>query len=439
MRIGILGAGIAGLSAGYFLRNSLEDIQIHEASGVVGGLARSFKWHGFDCDLAPHRLFTNDEQLLKEMMELVPMVKMRRRSQIFLQGRWVLDPVNAVELVWKFLPFRSWELLWTYLFRQKYAEDSFESLVLGKFGSGLNKLFFKPYSEKLFGIPAKEISASWGRRKLRVGGIKDMIRRNSKLYFKYFYYPKVGGYGAICERIHQEVQQYVRLHSRLTAVQALPDNRGYRCRFERDGETVEESFDVLITSLPLSFFAKLLGLDLKLRFRPARLTYFLLKRRQATANHWFYFADGNFLINRVAEFKNFAINGLPEDQTVICCEVTQVESYSVDKVISELKSAGVLAEKDIVDMKTIDIKQAYPIYDITYEEQMKRAEVFFANHPNIYHVGRHAQFAHKDVDEIFDDAKKVAVQVLQQKDRACSSPMQSRPRVPIRSGIQMGC
>lgn len=425
MRIGILGAGIAGLSAGYFLRDKVEDLQIHEASGHVGGLARSFRWHGFDCDLAPHRLFTNDEELLKEILALVPMEKKRRKSRIFLQGRWIQDPVNAVEMVLKFLPFRSLELVWTYLLHKKHHEENFESMVLSKFGSGLNKMFFKPYSEKLFGIPANEISASWGRRKLRVGGLKDMIRRNSKLYFKYFYYPKKGGYGTICESIHQKVKQYVNLGSRLVAVQPLPENSGYRCRFSRHGSIVEEEFDVLITSLPLSFFAKLLGLDLKLRFRPARLTYFLLNRKHATDNHWFYFADRAYLINRVAEFKNFADNGLPEDKTVICCEVTQVERYSKAKVVAELKSVGILEEGDILDMKTIDIQHAYPIYDVSYEEQMKRSEQFFALHPNIYHVGRHAQFAHKDIDEIFDDAKEVTAQVLQQKSVPSLVPIRS--------------
>lgn len=406
MRIGILGAGIAGLSAGYFLRQSFEDIHIHEASDAVGGLARSFLWHGFDCDLAPHRLFTNDTALLEELLALVPMEKKRRKSRIFLQGRWINDPVNAVEMVLKFLPIRSLEIVWTYLFRREQPEDNFDSMVLGRFGSGLNKLFFRPYSEKLFGIPATQIAASWGRRKLRVGGLKDMLRRNSKLYFKYFYYPQKGGYGSLCEHLYRQVRSFVRLQSRLIGVAPLNRNTGYRCTFEQRGKTVTEEYDVLITSLPVSFFAGLLGLDLKLRFRPARLTYLLLDKKRMTDNHWFYFADGDYLINRVAEFKNFADNGLPEDRTVICCEVTQVDRFSLGKIVAELASAGILEEKDVLDSKIIDIKHAYPIYDLAYEGEMKRAEHFFAGHPNIYHVGRQARFAHKDVDEIFDEAKK---------------------------------
>jgi protoporphyrinogen oxidase len=407
LKIGILGAGVAGLSTAWFLRRHFDDVQVHEASHQVGGLARSFRWHGFDCDLAPHRLFTNDQALLEEMVALVPMNKVRRSSRILIRDRWIQDPVNAIEMTLKFFPWPSLKLVWTYLFHKKHQEENFEAMVLSKFGSGLNEMFFKPYSEKLFGIKADQISAAWGRRKLRVGGLKDMIRRNSKLYFKYFYYPKEGGYGAICERLHQDVKPSIRLGSRLVGVWPNPVAPGYRCEFEQNGTTVVEEFDILVSSLPVSLFAGLMGLDLNLRFRPARLVYLLLNKPSASDSHWFYFADAKYLLNRVAEFKNFADNG-PVDKTVLCCEVTQVEQYSFDRVIADLEAAGVMRRHEVLDSMTIDIKHAYPIYDVDYENQIKRVDKFFADHPNIYHVGRHAQFAHKDVDEIFDEAKRVA-------------------------------
>ena len=411
MRVGILGAGVAGLSTAYFLRRHFDDIQLHEAADFTGGLARSFKWHGFDCDLAPHRLYTNDEELLKELLEMTPCEKMRRRSRIHIQGRWIQDPVNAVEMVLKFLPFRSMHIVWTYLFHKKLPEDSFEHLVLSKFGAGLNKMFFKPYSEKLFGIPATQIAASWGHRKLRVGGVKDMIRRNSKLYFRSFYYPKQNGYGAICERLHRDVEPFLRLNSRLTRI-APNGAGGYRCEFDEQGKTIVEEYDYLVSSLPISYFAKLMGLETSLRFRPARLTYLLVNKSRLSDNHWFYFADRDFIINRVAEFKNFASGSVPADKTVVCCETTEVQNWSLERVIEELSQGGLMAPGDVLDHKVIDIKQAYPIYDLAYEEQMARVEDFFAEHPGVLHVGRHAQFAHKDVDEIFDEAKHVAARLV---------------------------
>lgn len=423
MKIGILGAGVAGLSSAYFLRAEFPDLQVHEASRHVGGLARSFKWHGFDCDLAPHRLYTEDKALLDELLALVPMARLRRRSRIYLQGKWIRDPVNAPEILLKFLPRRSLRVLWHYLFRRQTADDSFEALVLSKFGAGLNELFFKPYSEKLFGIPASEISAEWGRRKIRVSGLRDMLQRRSKLYFKDFYYPLQHGYGATCARLYEEVRDNVRLESRLVALSRNAAG-GYLCTFADAAHVVSTAeFDVLISSLPVSYLAHLLGLELNLRFRPALITYLLLARARATDNHWFYFADRDFIINRVAEFKNFAGNGVPADRTVLCCEVTEVDKFSPERVIDELVRTGIIERADVLDVKTIELPNAYPIYDRGYEQEMERARTFFAAHPNIYHVGRQARFAHKDLDEIFEEAKQVAAQLIARKADAAGADL----------------
>jgi protoporphyrinogen oxidase len=419
MKIGILGAGIAGLSSAYFLKDSFHDLQVHEASLQVGGLARSFKWHGFDCDIAPHRLYTQDHELLAELLALVPMARVRRRSSIYLQGKWIRDPVNAVEMVFKFFPGKAARIVWHYLLRRNHGDASFESLVLTRFGAVLNEMFFKPYSEKLFGIPANEISAEWGRRKIRVAGLRDMVRRQSKLYFKYFHYPRRGGYGAISQRLYAEVKDRVRLDSRLVALRRDEATLRYVCRFaDAAGAERTEEFDALISSLPLNTFARLFGLELNLRFRPARITYLLIDRERVTDNHWFYFADRDFVLNRVAEFKNFAGEDLPHGRTVLCCEVTDIERFSVERVVAELAETGIIKPREVLDTKVVELAHAYPVYNRGYEEQMRRARDFFAAHPRVHHVGRHAQFAHKDIDEIFVEAKRLARRITSQAPHA---------------------
>jgi protoporphyrinogen oxidase len=414
MKIGILGAGVAGLASAYFLKDRFPDAEVHEATREVGGLARSFVWHGFDCDIAPHRLYTQDRELLAELLALVEMERVRRRSSIYLRGKWIRDPVNAVEMVFKFFPGRSARIVWHYLFRRDRGDASFESLVLSRFGAGLNEMFFKPYSEKLFGIPAGEISADWGRRKIRVAGLRDMVRRQSKLYFKEFYYPRRGGYGAITRRLYEEVKDRVRLESRLTAVRREEATGRYVCRFANSaGDEQSREFDALVTSLPLDAFARLFGLELSLRFRPARITYLLIDRERVTDNHWFYFADREFVLNRVAEFKNFVgRERLPAGRTVLCCEVTDVERFSTDRVVAELSETKIIKPSEVLDVKVIELANAYPVYDLAYGGEMRRAADFFAAHPNVHHVGRHAQFAHKDIDEIFDEAKRLAGRII---------------------------
>ena len=97
-RVGILGAGIAGLSSAWLLEKNGVDAVVFEEQAYAGGLARSFQWHGFWCDFAVHRLFTNDEEVLQQLIALVPMGRHIRRSRIYLAGKWLRDPLDVVEL-----------------------------------------------------------------------------------------------------------------------------------------------------------------------------------------------------------------------------------------------------------------------------------------------------------------------------------------------------
>ena len=435
VRIGILGAGVSGLSAAYFLQSQSVDVNtddaetgdikievdIYEAADQTGGLARSFKWHGIWCDIAPHRLYTQDKKLLQELMRLVPMHEVKRSSKIFIRNKWINDPVNPFEILLKFFPKKSLFIFFSYVKARLTSagdQSSFEGMVLSRFGSGLNEMFFKPYSEKLFGIPANKISAEWAKRKIRISGVKDMLKKDTRIYFKYFYYPDRGGYGAISQKLYQSVAENVHLQTKLTAIKQHKDSasgvtQSYTCSFEDgNGKSFTRDFDILISTLPLNAFSQLLGLDINLAFRPARLVYLNVNKSNLTGMHWFYVADAAYRINRVAEFKNFSLDYDAADNSVICVEVTAQENFSVANVISELERLGTLHAADVIDTKIIDVPSAYPIYDLEYSNETGRAFAYFKQHPNLYLLGRNAQFSHVDVDEIFGAAKQMTKELV---------------------------
>ena len=150
-KVAIIGAGISGLSCGMFLNRNGVDFKVFESTKRIGGLARSFKWHGINCDLAPHRLFTKNEEILNELLSLVPMQKQNRKSKMFIRGKIISDPVNPFELLYKFNPLITFRLVFGFVFKRKHQETSFENLALNAFGRGLYDFFFRPYTEKLLG------------------------------------------------------------------------------------------------------------------------------------------------------------------------------------------------------------------------------------------------------------------------------------------------
>ena len=101
------------------------------------------------------------------------------------------------------------------------------------------------------------------------------------------------------------------------------------------------------------------------------LLYLLVGVDSVSDRHWTYFADRDVIVNRVAEFKHFA-GDPPRGKTVICCEITDSDQFSIERVIDELTGADFLpAGAPILDTKIIRLERAYPIYDRSYDEQIE--------------------------------------------------------------------
>ena len=412
MKVGILGAGIAGLSSGWLLAQRGVDVTLFESRPYVGGLARSFEWHGFMCDFATHRLFTHDENVLRQLLALVPMGRHVRRSQIYLGGKWIGDPVNIIEVCARFLPLRTWRILFTYLTRPRNLDpDSFGSFVLHRYGAELSRFFFNPYTEKMFGIPADRISVEWARRKVRIAGPLDVLRESSKKHFSYFYYPIRGGYGTIGERLYGQIRDRVLLNCTVRGLEAGED-RINAVLFEQDGQERRKAFDVIISTLPLTILGEMLGFDFPLRYRKVDAVYLLIDRPFASDNHWLYFIDRDIAINRLVEFKNLSSVDCPADKTVLCAEVTGDYADVVGKVVDDVVRTGLVAREQILDTMVKRENFSYPVYDRQYQEVIATAQAALGQFKNLHLIGRSAEFEHKEVDDNFASAVELTGQLL---------------------------
>ena len=123
-RIAIIGAGASGLALGWLLSKKGKEVTVFEAAPRIGGLARSFDWHGIPCDIAPHRLHTDDHEVLDAVKGLVPLREHVRRSSILMRDKQIQDPINPIELLMRFPPRIGLALAWGFLARPKLPETS---------------------------------------------------------------------------------------------------------------------------------------------------------------------------------------------------------------------------------------------------------------------------------------------------------------------------
>lgn len=432
MRIGVLGAGPAGLFVAWMLRQRGMDVTVFEARPYVGGISRSFRWHGFTCDLGAHRIFTYNDSILRHLLSLTPMGRHIRRSRLYLAGKWIHDPANIVEILYRYFPTPAVRLMLDYLLRPRHiSENSFNDFVHRRYGIALNEFFFRPYTEKIFGCPSDQISADWARRKVRISGPLDFLRQSSKKHFAYFYYPISGGFGAILERIYQDIQDCVKLNSPVRALETS-GGRVNAVVYEEKGIYRCEFFDQVISTLPLTILGKLLGYDFPLRYQSIDFVYLLINRPLVSDYHWIYFIDRDFAINRLVEFKNLSAVDQPHDQTVLCAEVTDKYANVLQQVADDIVRCGLVRSDEILDLMKVHEEYAYPIYDLTYANQLGCVRQILSQFSNLYILGRSAEFQHLELDEIYGNALSLANRLAPVTSLAITEvPMEESSKAPV--------
>jgi protoporphyrinogen oxidase len=415
-RVTILGAGPAGLGAGYRAALAGHEVTILERADRVGGLAGSFEVGGMTVDHGSHRLHpATKPALLSELDRLLggDLQTRRRHGRIYLEGRWIGFPLQAADLV-RNLPLSfalaaGRDALLSPVRRPK--DDSFAGLLLAGLGPTMCERFYFPYARKLWGLEPEQIDGEQARRRVSGNAAGKLLRKltGSGKAGGIFYYPRRGFgqlWGALAEAARAEGARII-LDSAVKRVERCGD--GF-CVSTAAGEHHSE---LVFSTIPIPVLARLhdpappgevLAAASKLHSRAMVLVYLVIPRDRYTEYDAHYVPDPGTPVSRISEPKNYRDGDDPAGRTVLCAEIPCAVDDAVwsmpDLELGRLvEDALALMELPEANSEAVVVKRvpaAYPVYGIGYAESFGRLVDWAGSVPGLLTFGRHGLFAHNN-------------------------------------------
>lgn len=442
----ILGAGLAGLTAGYVLTRSGMDVHILERDATAGGLAKTVHHGGFRFDLGGHRFITDSEKIerlvrgvLKEPLLVVP-----RSSKILLRNKYFDYPLKPLNALCGLGIRTSLDIIADYASEQRHARlgrariVSLEDWVIRHYGRSMFEIFFKEYSEKIWGIPCNRIGMEWVAQRIQgmsLGmAIKNALFRNSgwaprTLEMK-FLYPQLG-IGQIAEALKDKVEQSGRVSLDTRVVQINRIGNTIESVLARNGD---ENFALraqrFVSSIPITTLVRLLHpkapaevlqAATRLKYRDLVIVTVMLKRPRVTDQTWIYIPDPEIPFGRIHEPTNWSRNMAPPGNTLLvtehfCFRGDNTWSASDDdlvgRTVDHLVRLGLIHKQELIDRVVVRIPNAYPIFDCEYVEHYTKICKYLDQFENMHLIGRGGRFKYYNMDHAMESGVDVAERIL---------------------------
>lgn len=427
--VAVLGAGPAGLTAGYVLASCAEPVVVFEAGAQVGGLARTVVRDGYRFDLGGHRFFTKsaEVQALWEQILGDELLVRSRLSRIYWRKRFIDYPLRLADVVRKVGPIELVRCAGSYAAaalrprgRARRAE-TFEQWVCARFGRRLYELFFMSYTEKVWGVPGSEIRAEWAAQRIRTLSLWRVVRAallhdggDVHSLIEHFHYPRLGP-GQMWEAMAAEIVGAggeLRLHARVTRLE-LRDGRVVAVH--GGGERVEVA-DV-ISSLPLRDVVAIadppaepdvLAAASGLRYRDFLTVALVVRGDDLFPDNWIYVHDPDVRVGRIQNFRAWSPAMVPDaDRACVGLEYfcfagddlwNATDRDLVALATSELERIGLAAASRVEAGYVVRVPKAYPIYDAEYDERVRIVRDWLDAIENLQQVGRNGLHRYNNSD-----------------------------------------
>lgn len=472
----IIGAGPAGLTAAYKLlkTTNIKPI-IFEESDFIGGISRTAEHNGNRMDIGGHRFFSKIDEINNIWQELMPLqgepsyddIKTGTQKTLSLYGP---DPekedkvlllrnrVSRIYYLRKFFDYpislkpetfinmglsRTLKAGFGYIYScvRKKDETSLENFYINRFGKPLYEMFFEDYTEKLWGVNPKNISADWGAQRVKGLSLRKAVlnvltkpfKKDGKVetsLIEQFYYPKKGPgqlWETMAEKVEAEGGKILR-NSRVTKI-ALSDGKISHISVEAPEGTIQVKADYYISTMPIKDLVEGIGNKAPENVReiatnlPYRdfITVGLLVNKLQLENKtqhktlgsivpdcWIYIQERDVKIGRLQIFNNWSPYMVKDpDNTVwvgleyFCNEGDDFWNMSdnefIDFAVQELQKIGIINKEDVLDSTRIKVKKAYPAYFGSYKS-FDEVRAYLDTIPNLFCIGRNGMHRYNNMD-----------------------------------------
>ena len=453
-RVVIIGAGPAGLTAAYILSKNGVPVTVLEADReYVGGISRTVRYKGFHFDIGGHRFFSKAKEVEDLWTEILPddMLDRPRSSRIFYNGQFYSYPLKAFEALFKLGPWQSTLCMLSYGKARLFPRPdpkSFEDWVTNQFGERLFRIFFKTYTEKVWGMDCKEISADWAAQRIKglslASAVKNALlpkrapkdrKQVIKTLIDTFRYPRKGP-GMMWEKCAEKVRAMggeVLMGHSVFECERLEGQNEWEVRYRRqDGTTGVVRGEHVISSAPIRLLinglrpavsARALDAANALKYRDFLTVALILKDRQLFSDNWIYIHDPSVKVGRVQNYKSWSPEMVPDP--AYCCYGLEYFCFEGDGLwassdaelialaTKELQAIGLARTDDVVDGCVVRQKKAYPVYDDAYAENVGMVrEELEQRYPGLHLVGRNGMHKYNNQDHAMMTAMLTAQNIL---------------------------
>jgi protoporphyrinogen oxidase len=453
----IIGAGPAGLTAAYLLTRAGAAVTVLERDPrYVGGISRTVEYQGFRFDIGGHRFFSKSQEVEDLWTELLgdDLLHRPRSSRIYYGGKFYAYPLKALEALRNLGIIESTRCVASYakarLFPVKNPR-TFEDWVSNKFGKRLFGIFFKTYTEKVWGMSCSEISADWAAQRIKGLSLSTAIltavfpkkkkpadrSQTIKTLIDTFRYPRKGP-GMMWEAAADRTRAQggtIRMGVHVTALEKPPAGRwrvGFRPEADAAADVEWIEADHVISSAPMrelaacirpALPAAVLEAAAKLRYRDFLTVALIVRPTNRFDDNWIYIHEPGVKVGRVQNFASWSPEMVP-DKNLACYGLeyfcfegdglwSSADADLVALASRELESLGLVKAGDVIDGHVVRQPKAYPVYDDEYARHVETIRHEFETHcPGLHLVGRNGMHKYNNQDHAMMTAMLTARNIL---------------------------